>query len=102
MALFTRIPEKERKLRDTFIAALVDVAKFVRNSYRRAKALRYGGLRLLRRRPQQRVTHFYQSKSLDQRQAVRNILLSLVEISDSAGDATPVSRAARRPVVPLI
>ncbi|MBU6300868.1 MAG: DUF4062 domain-containing protein [Verrucomicrobia bacterium] len=45
---------------------------------------------------QKRVTHFYESKTVDQRRAVRNILLSLVEVSESSGDSTTVSRAAPR------
>ena len=46
---------------------------------------------------QQRVTHFYDSKTVEQQRAVRNILLSLVEVSESGDDAgTPVSKAAPR------
>ncbi|MEO0444665.1 MAG: DUF4062 domain-containing protein, partial [Verrucomicrobiota bacterium] len=44
---------------------------------------------------QQRVTHFYESKTVDQQRAVRNILLSLVEVSETE-EATPVSKAALR------
>ena len=45
---------------------------------------------------QKRVTHFYNTKTVDQRRAVRNILLSLVEVNESSGDSTTVSRAAPR------
>ena len=45
---------------------------------------------------QKRITHFYNTKTVDQRRAVRNILLSLVEVNESSGDATTVSRAAPR------
>jgi len=44
---------------------------------------------------QKRVTHFYESKTVDQRLAIRNILLSLVEVNESTGESITVSRAVK-------
>ena len=45
---------------------------------------------------QQKVAHFYESKTVEQQRAVRNILLALVEIKETESGPTPVSRSASK------